>query len=126
MQLVFRWVLWVFRIQAESRVIPEIHDGCAACSTWKFLRDGGGGGRVGLTGHASLFLRRSTVAFCAAVRCPKFLEGLRSERPNLSIFSIDPACESLKTPEIMFASGHTAENTPDLFRTLKLTAVGPG
>ena len=26
----------------------------------------------------------------------------------------------------MFAGGHTATNTPDLFRTLKLTVAGPG
>jgi len=26
----------------------------------------------------------------------------------------------------MFAGGHTATNTPDLFRTPKLTVAGPG
>ena len=34
--------------------------------------------------------------------------------------------ERLWALALMFASGHTATNTPDLFRTLKLTVAGPG
>ena len=34
------------------------------------------------------------------------------------------ACEEF--PAFMLASGHTMTNTPDLFRTLKLTVIGPG
>jgi hypothetical protein len=34
--------------------------------------------------------------------------------------------ESRGVLNVLVASGHTTANTPDLFRTLKLTAVGPG
>ena len=34
--------------------------------------------------------------------------------------------DSLKLSTLIDASGHTATNTPDLFRTLKLTVAGPG
>ena len=37
-----------------------------------------------------------------------------------------PFWEPPSPPAEVFASGHTATNTPDLFRTPKLTVAGPG
>jgi hypothetical protein len=41
-------------------------------------------------------------------------------------FERDFKNDSLKLSTLIDASGHTATNTPDLFRTLKLTVAGPG
>ena len=39
---------------------------------------------------------------------------------------LSPTWQQGQRAGILFASGHTVENTPDLFRTPKLTSAGPG
>ena len=56
---------------------------------------------------------RVLLAFCYPERDPNLnRSGAETKAPFLSTFQV--------------ASGHTATNTPDLFRTPKLSGVGPG
>ena len=72
-----------------------------------------------LSGNETLVARR---------RRPRGLRGLTPNLEGHALFLLAKStnADTRAPANKLFASGHTATNTPDLFRTPKLTVAGPG